>query len=323
MIGFKRPRLVAVALCTAAALAVGGIAAASIPGTGGVIHGCYNTGANPSGQLRVIDTSKGATCSKNEQQLDWNQTGPQGPRGPQGPQGLQGPQGPQGDPGPTYSAGTGLAFDGATNTFSLPGSYQLPQGCTANQSPYLQGAFPSHPWACFTAANAGPGETCSTGRFVNGIDDSGDVTCGTPSTSGGSSLPDVWVTGNTTFDVPDSVVGALVGRLSLPAGAYLVNAKGVAAHDVTELATSGNDVNVSCELRENGSAFEQGGTSVDFTTVDDEADSKNPQVPFSLSDVISPGSDVTVDVWCRAFESGMHVEDVVLTALAVGSINQQ
>src|SRR6185437_15491739 len=104
MIGFKRPRLVAVALCTAAALAVGGIAAASIPGTGGVIHGCYNTGANPSGQLRVIDTSKGATCSKNEQQLDWNQTGPQGPRGPQGPQGLQGPQGPQGDPGPTYSA---------------------------------------------------------------------------------------------------------------------------------------------------------------------------------------------------------------------------
>ena len=53
-------------------------ATAAIPDANGVIHGCRNT---KTGVLRVIDTDKGQTCSKDETALSWNQTGPQGPAG--------------------------------------------------------------------------------------------------------------------------------------------------------------------------------------------------------------------------------------------------
>jgi collagen triple helix repeat protein len=71
----------------------GGVAFATIPGPGGVIHGCYT---KLSGAVRVIDTG---SCRPTESALTWNQTGPQGPQGPQGPKGAQGAQGPQGAPG--------------------------------------------------------------------------------------------------------------------------------------------------------------------------------------------------------------------------------
>jgi hypothetical protein len=69
-----------------AGLALGaGIAYASIPDSGGVIHGCY---ANKDGSLRVIDTGSGGACdSKKETLLNWNQKGPTGARGPTGPAG--------------------------------------------------------------------------------------------------------------------------------------------------------------------------------------------------------------------------------------------
>ena len=75
------------------ALLFGTVALAAIPGAGGVITGCYD---KKSGALRVIDTA-GQSCDKSQQQLAWNQTGPQGP---QGLQGLKGDKGDQGDPGP-------------------------------------------------------------------------------------------------------------------------------------------------------------------------------------------------------------------------------
>jgi hypothetical protein len=315
MISFKRPRLVIVAVCTAAAFAVGGIAYASIPDSGGVIHGCYNTGSNPSAQLRVIDTSKGASCSKNEQALTWNQTGPQGPQGVQGAQGPQGPKGDTGAPGPTYSAGAGLALDGSTNTFAIQGSFQLPQGCSSGQTPFLLGTPLTHPWSCFTAANAN--ESCDSGKFANGINADGNITCGAPSDGGTSAPPDVWVTGNGRIDAPNTDVGAIVGTLSLPAGAYLLNAKGQVEHDFTGLATSDYDIaSVNCQLRENG-------TAVDSTSVVDQADGKYPSVPFTLSDVISSASPIAIELWCRGEEDGQHLNDVVLTALKVGTVNQQ
>ena len=62
-----------------------GIAYASIPDSGGVIHGCY---ANKDGNLRVIDTGSGGACdAKKETPLNWNQKGPTGARGPTGPTG--------------------------------------------------------------------------------------------------------------------------------------------------------------------------------------------------------------------------------------------
>lgn len=70
-----------VAGATVVALLGGGVAFAAIPDSGGVIHSCYNAASNPAGQLRVIDTEKGATCAKHEKALNFNQTGPTGPTG--------------------------------------------------------------------------------------------------------------------------------------------------------------------------------------------------------------------------------------------------
>jgi hypothetical protein len=100
-----------------------GVAYAAIPGSSGVINGCYSGG---QGQLRVIDTEKGESCKNNETAISWNQkgvkgdpgaagppgatgatgaTGPPGPAGPQGPIGPEGPKGDKGDPGEKGDAG--------------------------------------------------------------------------------------------------------------------------------------------------------------------------------------------------------------------------
>jgi hypothetical protein len=61
-------------------------ATAAIPDSNGVIHACRNT---KTGALRVIDSERGQTCSKDEAALAWNQTGPQGPAGPAGVSGYE------------------------------------------------------------------------------------------------------------------------------------------------------------------------------------------------------------------------------------------
>ncbi len=85
----------------------GGAGYATIPDSGGTIHGCYK---QDNGQLRVIDpsaTKKGAaSCSKDEIPITWNQQGPPGRSGPQGPPGAQGPPGSQGIPGPPGKTGS-------------------------------------------------------------------------------------------------------------------------------------------------------------------------------------------------------------------------
>jgi hypothetical protein len=81
----RRWSLLAVGVVVAAA--VGGIAYASIPDTGGVIHGCY---VKTSGDLRVID-SGGKGCDPGERPLNWSQAGAAGPTGLTGATGPQGP----------------------------------------------------------------------------------------------------------------------------------------------------------------------------------------------------------------------------------------
>lgn len=87
----RRWRLLIPGMLAVVGLVVGvGVAAGAIPGSDGVVHGCYNTGSNPSGQLRVIDPAAGAKCSKNEKPLDFNQEGPKGDQGIQGVPGASG-----------------------------------------------------------------------------------------------------------------------------------------------------------------------------------------------------------------------------------------
>lgn len=130
-------RYTALAGAVAAVGLVGGTAFASIPGSTGVINGCYST---KNGALSVIDSS--AKCPNGTTALSWNQTGPQGPAGatgPQGPAGATGPQGPagpigatgaQGDPGPAGPTGPqGLQGD------TGPAGPQGPQGLQGDTGP--------------------------------------------------------------------------------------------------------------------------------------------------------------------------------------------
>lgn len=74
-------------------LAASGFAVASIPGRGGIIHGCYK---KHGGGLRVINRSKrgfAGKCRKSEKSLSWNQKGTPGTPGAQGTPGPQGPAG--------------------------------------------------------------------------------------------------------------------------------------------------------------------------------------------------------------------------------------
>jgi hypothetical protein len=70
-----------------------GLASAAIPGSTGVINGCYE---KRFGILRVIDAEAGKTCTQYETPISWNQKGEKGDQGPMGPQGQNGDKGDQG-----------------------------------------------------------------------------------------------------------------------------------------------------------------------------------------------------------------------------------
>ncbi len=74
---------------------------ATIPGTDGLIYGCYGKGI---GSLRIIDNATDR-CTNLETLLTWNKTGPQGPQGPIGPTGATGPVGPLGPAGAAGAVG--------------------------------------------------------------------------------------------------------------------------------------------------------------------------------------------------------------------------
>jgi hypothetical protein len=88
-------RVVTLTAALGALAASVGVATATIPGSDGVISGCYN---KTDGTLRVIDTA-GQHCKTTETPLAWNLRGPQGLPGSQGAQGPQGAPGPQGAQG--------------------------------------------------------------------------------------------------------------------------------------------------------------------------------------------------------------------------------
>ena len=300
----SRRRLSALLVAAAAIALVGAVAVkASIPDGAGVIHGCYSKSAPPGsqpGSLRVIDTAAGQTCSLSEGAVNWSQTGPPGPQGPQGPQGSRGPTGPKGDPGANaYFAGTGLGETGG-NTFDILGSYQLPQGCSDGQSPFLLGTPLSHPWSCFTAANAN--ESCASGKFQNGVDSSGDITCGTPSAGSG---PDGWFGSYSATNTPQGADTTLTS-LSLPAGTFLLQAMGTATDDA-----GGNDeVDMSCQF--------SGGTT--FQRIDAQ-DSDLPEVPFHLLDLETLGAPTTVNLVCHDFGGSDHVLAGTMAAIKIGTLH--
>lgn len=90
----RGPILIAAVVGALTTMLLGGIAWAAIPGTGGVIQGCYKEN---NGQLRLVEST--SACNPSELPINWNQQGPQGLKGDKGDQGIQGIQGPKGDQG--------------------------------------------------------------------------------------------------------------------------------------------------------------------------------------------------------------------------------
>jgi Collagen triple helix repeat (20 copies) len=178
------------------ALAAGGVAVASdgIPGSDGVIHGCYQKN---NGELRVVP--EGSSCRNDELGLTWNRQGPTGPTGPTGAvghtgptgsagatgaTGPTGPSGATGDTGPTGATGptgpTGVTGDtGPTGAAGDTG----PTGATGPTGPSGAGATTVSSTVPLgtTAAVAGSGGVtvvvnCQTGGFdVNGVPSPGPV----------------------------------------------------------------------------------------------------------------------------------------------------
>ena len=96
------------------ALLVSQVSSTSAYADGGSISACYN---KKTGALRVAVKK----CSKSEQPITWNNSGPQGPAGPQGPTGPQGPVGATGLQGPAGSSGLDSTLATRTVTINYVG----------------------------------------------------------------------------------------------------------------------------------------------------------------------------------------------------------
>jgi hypothetical protein len=157
----------------------GGIAYASIPGSGGVIHSCYQT---KSGALRVIDADSGDQCSKSETPLSWNHTGSSGATGPTGATGVgtQGANGPTGTTGPTGAPGVnGTNGISVTSTSLDVGDSNCPNGGSSFTS-----ASPTT-YACNGTDGTGSGTPGPTQYLARGVLDcpGGVATCLAPELS--------------------------------------------------------------------------------------------------------------------------------------------
>jgi hypothetical protein len=103
----NRRRLLTLAVGVLVAVAiVGGVAYATIPGTGNVYSACMLKGV---GTIRLIDKSLPLTnlmshCTDKETEISWNQAGQPGPPGPQGLKGEPGAPGTNGTNGTSVTA---------------------------------------------------------------------------------------------------------------------------------------------------------------------------------------------------------------------------
>jgi hypothetical protein len=144
-----------------------GVAWAAIPGSNGVINGCYE---KRTGILRVIDVEAGKQCLSFETPISWNQqgrqgdvgatgaTGPAGPQGERGATGSQGPEGARGAPGQPGPQGE----QGAAGLQGPQGS-QGPQGEQGRQGP-------AGPPGEIGSIESVRGATCVSGGVTGGVD---------------------------------------------------------------------------------------------------------------------------------------------------------
>ena len=121
-------RVIRYAIVGVLGISIGGagaiVASGLIPGSDGVIHGCYQ---QLTGNLRVV--ADPSDCHEAEVAVRWNQIGPQGPTGATGANGATGPTGATGPIGATGLPGaTGPAGPPGPGVTSLNSLNNLPCG---------------------------------------------------------------------------------------------------------------------------------------------------------------------------------------------------
>lgn len=131
-----------------------------------------------------------------------------------------------------YTAGTGLDLTGSA--FAVQPGYRLPQSCTSGQVAKSTGA---NTWTCAPDNNttysgatfARSSQSCSTGQYVSGINDSGALTCA--AVTAGSEVHAWTAQGGESNSIelaPVEEAGHCCGpmttvlQVDVPAGTYLV-----------------------------------------------------------------------------------------------------
>jgi hypothetical protein len=201
--------------------------------------------------------------------------------------------------GITYGAGGGLTL-APSHVFSLKSAYTLPQRCGLGESPVRNARGT---WSCAGLALAD--QKCPRGKFADGIDGVGGLTCVAPPRETFTG-PDLWVTRMPNQqDTPQSIE-VTVATLSLPAGTFLIQANGVA----NTVDTSRTKLDLDCRL--DGSTT--GGT-------DAIAISDLRLASFSLTDVRSLASPGDIHLNCINLDPGTFVDSIIVTALKIGTVH--
>lgn len=179
-----------------------GVAYAAYPTSGVAVYtGCLNTGGSAGGQINNVAVSPASPlkpCGSNQVLVHLS--------------------------GGTITrviAGTGLSGGGSDGavTLGLANGFSLPQSCADGQAPVES----SSGWTCGNFANSD--QSCSTGKFANGVGQDGSLSCGA------QAQPDAYFATNS--HVIDSVLNDdenpdtsptqdFVTLSGLPAGTYLV-----------------------------------------------------------------------------------------------------
>jgi len=202
--------------------------------------------------------------------------------------------------GITYSAGGGLALS-PSHAFSIRSAYALPQRCALGESPVLNARGT---WSCAGLALAD--QACPRGQFTRAIDRAGGLTCAAPPRPPTFTGPDLWVVERINPQDTPQLIEITAATIHLPAGTFLLQAGGIASGD----SSSDKDLHIEC-------LFDGGGTVPPGAN----ASTNDRTVGFSLTDFRSLPSPGDIHLLCFDTFPHSHVQQIIVTALKIGTLH--
>jgi hypothetical protein len=199
----------------------------------------------------------------------------------------------------TYSAGDGLVLDGTE--FSLDDANTLPSCGLGEAVTWTRSDTSLGFWGCRTFADADQG--CASGKFANGVDSDGSLTCATPAAGSGASVNYVQ-DGADEVGIPDDGDNHVVASLSPGVGTYFIVAKAT----LTSSLNVDDFSAVGCELRVDGTVLDEFRFGSSTTNTINE-------LPFALTTGGTSSDSITLECYADEGADGMGLEDIRLVAL--------